>query len=59
MEYYMKGLVVSTYLMRPHLECRRRFTDKINKLRGGWIYLDVGIGHGEYFALAIQHTDFE
>lgn len=55
----MKGLVVSTYLMRPHLECRRRFTDKINKLRGGWIYLDVGIGHGEYFALAIQHTDFE
>lgn len=39
MEYYMKGLAVSTYLMRPHLECRRWFADKISKLsRGGYIF---------------------
>ena len=60
MEYYMKGLAVSTYLMEPHRQCREWFQDKISaKYNRGGVYLDVGVGHGEYFVLAANHTDYE
>ena len=29
------------------------------KIQRGGVYLDAGVGHGEYFVLAINHTDYE
>ena len=40
MEYYMKGLAVSTYLMEPHRKCRAWFMERIsqNNHVGGGIF---------------------
>lgn len=59
MEYYMKGLAVSTYLLESHRKCREWFCGKITGLDSGKLWLDAGVGHGEYFQLAICHTDYE
>lgn len=59
MEYYMKGLAVSTYLMEAHRKCREWYGEKIRGLSGEGVWLDVGVGHGEYFVLAARLTDFK
>lgn len=59
MEYYMKGLAISTYLLEAHRKCREWFCRKIADLGSGKYWLDVGVGHGEYFQLAIGHTNYE
>lgn len=58
MEYYMKGLAVSTYLLESHKKCRQWFCEKISAFPGGEYWLDAGVGHGEYLQLAISHTDY-
>ena len=59
MEYYMKGLAVSTYLLESHRKCREWFCKKISSYRSGKYWLDAGVGHGEYLQLAVRHTDYE
>lgn len=59
MEYYMKGLAISTYLLESHRKCREWFYRKIINLSNGEYWLDVGVGHGEYFQIAIQNTDYK
>ena len=59
MEYYMKGLAISTYLLESHRKCRQWYSDKIQTLNPGRDWLDVGVGHGEYFVLAAHHTVYE
>lgn len=59
MEYYMKGLAISTYLLEAHRKCREWFFKKIVGLSSGEHWLDVGVGHGEYFQLAVCHTDYK
>lgn len=59
MEYYMKGLAVSIYLMEAHRRCREWFCQKTAGLGRGDQWLDVGVGHGEYFQLAVSHTDYQ
>lgn len=58
MEYYMKGLAISAYLLEAHRKCREWFCKKIIGLSGGQ-WLDVGVGHGEYFQLAVCHTGYK
>ena len=44
MEYYMKGLAVSTYLMEPHRRCRTWFKEKVSARKytgGGYILTSV------------------
>ncbi len=59
MEYYMKGLAISTYLLESHRKCREWFCKKIRGYRSGKYWLDAGVGHGEYLQLAVRHTDYE
>ena len=59
MEYYMKGLAVSTYLLDSHRKCREWFCEKISGFSSGKYWLDAGVGHGEYLQLAVCHTDYE
>lgn len=59
MEYYMKGLALSTYLHESHRKCLTWFREKIMSLGYGVNWLDVGVGHGEYFQLAICHTNYK
>lgn len=59
MEYYMKGLAISTYLMEAHRKCRAWYCKKLDALETGGNWLDVGVGHGEYFLLAIRHTNYD
>lgn len=59
MEYYMKGLAISQYLFEQHRKCRKWFCDKISTLNAGGNWLEVGVGHGEYFTLALQHTSYK
>lgn len=54
-----RSLVVSIYLLDSHRRCREWFRQKIMNLGKGNCWLDVGVGHGEYFQLAISHTDYE
>lgn len=58
MEYYMKGLAISLYLFEHHRNCRKWFCDKISALNTGDNWLEVGVGHGEYFTLALCHTNY-
>lgn len=59
MEYYMKGLAISAYLLDYHRQCRAWFCEKISAKVYGGVYLDAGVGHGEYFVLAINHTNYK
>lgn len=59
MEYYMKGLAISTYLLESHRKCREWFCEKISGFGRGKYWLDAGVGHGEYLQLAVCHTDYE
>ena len=59
MEYYMKGLAISQYLIEQHRNCRGWFCDKISALTTGGNWLEVGVGHGEYFTLTLLRTNFE
>lgn len=59
MEYYMKGLAVSTYLLDSHRKCRAWFCKKIAGLDKGKYWLDAGVGHGEYFQLAVRCTNYK
>lgn len=59
MEYYMKGLAISTYLLESHRKCREWFCEKISGFSSGKHWLDAGVGHGEYLQLAVSHTDYE
>lgn len=59
MEYYMKGLAISTYLLESHRKCREWFCEKISSFSSGKYWLDAGVGHGEYLQLAVSHTDYE
>lgn len=59
MEYYMKGLAISQYLFEQHRLCREWFCDKINAFNTGQNWLEVGVGHGEYFLLALCHTNYK
>lgn len=59
MEYYMKGLAISTYLLESHRKCREWFCQKISDLNRGKYWLDAGVGHGEYLQLAVCHTDYK
>ena len=59
MEYYMKGLAISTYLLDSHRKCREWFCEKISGSNSGKNWLDAGVGHGEYLQLAVCHTDYE
>ena len=54
MEYYMKGLAISTYLLESHRKCREWFCKKIRGYRSGKYWLDAGVGHGEYLQLAVR-----
>lgn len=59
MEHYVKGLAISQYLMEQHRRCREWFCDKISTLDAGENWLEVGVGHGEYFTLAVRHTNYK
>ena len=59
MEYYMKGLAISIYLFDYHRRCRQWFCEKVSALDVGKNWLEVGVGHGEYFTLTLQRTNFE
>lgn len=58
MEYYMKGLAISQYLIEQHRKCREWFCNKIIDHNAGENWLEVGVGHGEYFTLALRHTNY-
>lgn len=59
MERYMKGLAISQYLLEQHRQCRKWFCDRLSCLNAGGNWLEVGIGHGEYFTLALQYTNYK
>lgn len=55
MEYYMKGLAVSTYLMEPHRKCRDWFQEKISsKYPGGGNILGCRCGTRRIFRAGRQ-----
>lgn len=58
MEHYVKGLAISQYLIGQHRSCREWFCEKISALDTGENWLEVGVGHGEYFTLALLHTNY-
>lgn len=59
MEYYQKGLAISQYLFEQHRKCREWFCDKISALDTGDNWLEVGVGHGVNFTLALRHTNYK
>jgi 2-polyprenyl-3-methyl-5-hydroxy-6-metoxy-1,4-benzoquinol methylase len=60
MDSYTIGLGLSTYLWRVHREVMRFFVKYLtmSNITNGW-YFEIGPGHGEYFATAMQETNFE
>jgi DNA-binding ferritin-like protein (Dps family) len=63
MDSYTIALGLSTYLWYLHRELMRLFCNnlKMSDLGGGvkYKYLEIGPGHGEYFATAMQRTNFD
>lgn len=58
MTSYMVALGISDYLWSNHLAITRWFESKI-VLEKGKRYLEIGPGHGQYFAVALEKADFE
>lgn len=59
MEYYMKGLAISQYLLEQHRICHKWYCDKISTLPlGGDRWMEVGLGHGENFVQAVRRTNY-
>lgn len=57
---YMLGLHLSGYIWENHLKIHRWFKGKVsNTPSGGGLYLEIGPGHGKYFADAIALGSFQ
>jgi len=59
MNSYTVGLGLSTYLWRVHREVSRFFRNYLNNSVLGGGYLEIGCGHGEYFVMAMQKTNYK
>lgn len=59
MEYYMKGLAISQYLIDQHISCHEWYCKKIRELGPGEIWLEGGVGHGENFVQAVRYTNYK
>ena len=57
MDMYMYGLAISSFLWHQHILIRRYFEKTIPKDNKGK-YLEIGPGHGYYFASAMQKTSY-
>lgn len=58
MRSYQVGIILSLFIWERHSEERQYFLD-ILKNAAGNNYLEIGVGHGYYFSLALQHTNFK
>lgn len=59
MEWYIKGLAMSRYLLEQNRMCREWYCNKISTLPPGEFWLEAGMGHGEDFVQAIRHTNYK
>ncbi|MDR2884578.1 MAG: class I SAM-dependent methyltransferase [Deferribacteraceae bacterium] len=58
MRLYMVGLILSQYFWNIHRSMMRHFRE-ITKGVSGKKYLEIGPGHGQYFADAMQNMHFD
>ena len=59
MSNYTIGLGLSTYLWRVHRELGKLFNKSLINAGNNGFYLEIGPGHGEYFVIAMQNTNFQ
>lgn len=58
MRYYQIGLLISSFVWPNHFEMRKHFLQIIENAKGK-NYLEIGIGHGMYFGMALLHSHFD
>ncbi|MCE3040045.1 class I SAM-dependent methyltransferase [Helicobacter anatolicus] len=58
MQKYMIGLAISSYIWSTHIGARKEFAKYLSTIESNLKYLEVGVGHGEYFLQAIKSGCF-
>ncbi|MBK1964670.1 class I SAM-dependent methyltransferase [Campylobacter novaezeelandiae] len=58
MKAYMIGLALSSYIWIAHIKVRKYFENFLLHTKDKNLYLEIGPGHGEFFAKAIKSEKF-
>lgn len=59
MKDYMIGLAISSYIWETHIKVRKFFVNFLASLGEKECYLEIGPGHGEFFARALKFNAFK
>lgn len=58
MKQYMIGLALSSYVWIAHIKVRKYFSQYLQNFTSKTTYLEIGPGHGEYFARSVKSNKF-